>query len=773
MKAILSRRTFLLTGAALGGTALVAAVGGIGYLSTVDVDGLHGGAVDGEEASLNAFVVVHTDGSVVVNVPRTEMGQGIHTGLAMVVAEEMDLPLDDRIRVEFPTQAHPAYSTWFNVFQVRPEDASGPIVWLGRRVLGQMGFIATGASGSTMGLWHPMRVAGAAAREMLVSAAAIRLGIPPRDLVTRDGAVHHEASGRSVSYGEIAHAAAQLPPPDEPRLKPRSEWRLIGRSQRRVDIPAKVRGEPVFGMDVVLPGMLHATMRHAPVFGAGVSRIRNEADVRAASGVVDVAIIDGRHVAIVAGSWWQAEQAAWLLDIQWTATEADGESSATLGNRLRAALDAEAPHGHIDDGDVEAVLSAPDARTIEADYGVPFVTHACMESMNATAILRDDGTAEVWAPSQNRVTMRAAVGRGMGWAEVSPHEVTLHVTMNGGAFGRRSDQDVIAEASFLAARHPGRAVKVMWPREEDIGRGLYRSQAAGRLRAVLGPDGLPIAYDALVAAQSILNSMGGRNLPFTPGPDGDSLSVEGLDKRHYAIPNRRMRSQHVATHMPIHFWRSNGFSFNTFFTESLIDECAAASQADPLEYRRALLRDSPRHLAVLNRAAELADWGSPLASGRGRGIAIEECYRSVVAQVAEVSVAADGEITVDRIFCAVDAGLVINPDQVVAQMEGGALFGATSALISTITVENGAVFESNFHDYPVQRLANAPEVIVALMESDLPPCGAGEPGIVPTAAAIANAIHAATGRRLRSLPLAVTEDIGERKFRTVLPPVQA
>jgi len=767
MPKILSRRTFLLTGAALGGTALVAAVGGVGFLSMVDVDGLQAGAVDGDEATLNAFVVLHSDGSVVVNVPRTEMGQGIHTGLAMVVAEEMDLPFDKRIKVEFPTEAHPAYSAWFNALQVRPEEASGAVVWLGRRVLGQMGFIATGASGSTMGLWHPMRVAGAAARQMLLAAAAERLDVPARDLATRDGVVHHPASGRSLAYGDLAQAAARLPPPDAPALKARSDWRIIGRPQRRVDIPAKVRGEPVFGMDVVLPDMLHASMRHAPVFGAGLVRIRNEAAVRTAPGVVDVAVIDGCHVAVVAASWWQAEEAAWLLDLEWTRTEADGENSETLGARLAAALASDEAYGHIDDGDAAAVLSSGGAVVVEADYRVPFVTHACMETMNATAILRD-GAAEVWAPSQNRVTMQAAVGRGMGWAGVSPGEITLHVTMNGGAFGRRSDQDVIAEACFLAARHAGRAVKVMWSREEDIGRGLYRSQAAARLRAALGPDGLPIAYDALVASQSIFNSMGARNMPFTPGPDGDYLMIEGLDKLHYAVGSRRTRSRHVPTHMPIHFWRSNGYSFNTFFTESFIDECAAAAGADPLAYRRAMLRESPRHLAVLDRVAGLAGWGSALAPGRGRGIAIEECYRSVVAQIAEVTVADDGEVRVDRIFCAIDAGLVINPDQVIAQMEGGMLFGTTTALMSEITVQDGAVVETNFHDFQVQRLANAPDVVVAIVESDEPPCGVGEPGIAPTAAAISNAIFAATGRRLRSLPLAVTETTGERRTRTVL-----
>ncbi|UIK07499.1 xanthine dehydrogenase family protein molybdopterin-binding subunit [Neorhizobium galegae] len=767
MSRLLSRRTFLITGAAIGGTAAAAALAGIGYLSTIDVDGLTG-FVDGDRAVLNAFVVIHDDGRVVVNVPKTEMGQGIHTGLAMVVAEELDIPFDDRISVEFPVEPLPAYSTWFNMLQVRPEEASGPVVWLGRRVLGQLGFIATGASGSTMGMWHPMRVAGAAARQMLLAAGSARLGVPVAQLTTGDGFVRHVASGRSLSYGELAREAAVLPPPREPELKPAAEWRLIGKSQPRVDLPAKVRGEPVFGMDVVLPDMLHATIRQAPVFGTLVASVANEAEMRAAPGVLDVAIIDGRHVAVVADSWWRAEQAAWLLDIAWAKTEADAMTSADMSKRLHAALDSDDPHEHLNEGDGEAVISGDAGSVVEATYDVPFVTHACMEPMNATVIVRQDGSAEAWVPSQSPMAMRQGAQKGAGWAGVELTSVTCNVTMNGGAFGRRSDQDVVAQAAFLAARHRGRPVKLMWPREEDVARGLFRSHAAARLRAALGPDGLPVAYDALVAAQSIIQSVASRNMPFNLGPDGDRLTVEGLDKLHYAIPNRRMRSQHVPSHMPIHFWRSNGFSFNTFFTESFIDECALAAAADPLDYRRALLRDSPRHLAVLNRVAEMAGWSTAMASGRGRGIAIEECYRSVVAQVAEVTVAEDGEIAVDRVFCAIDVGMVVNPDAVVAQMEGGIIFGLTTALMSAVTLEGGAVMESNFHDFPMLRITDVPDIVVDIVPSDLPPGGAGEPGIVPVAAALANAIHAATGRRLRSLPLALTETIGERRTRRIL-----
>lgn len=767
MPNLLSRRTFLLTGAALGGTALVAAVGGIGYLATVDVDGLSGHA-EGDYAALNAFLTIHDDGRIVVQVPRAEMGQGIHTGLAMLVAEELDVPMDDRLSVVFPTEPHPAYSTWTNVLQVRPEEASGPVVWLARRVLGQLGFISTGASGSTIAMWHPMRVAGASARHMLLEAGAARLAVPVETLTTGDGFVRHAGSGRSIPYGELARDAAVLAPPDDIVLKPADQWRLIGRSQPRVDLPAKVRGAPVFGMDVVLPDMLHAAIRHAPVFGAGVDHVRNEAAVRALPGVVDLAVVDGRHVAVVAASWWQAEQAAWQLDVAWTRTEADAVSSLDLSTRLLGALSADDPHEHLLEGDVDAAFGDPSALVVEADYRVPFVAHACMEPPNATVVLRADGSAEAWVPSQGPLSIRVGVGTGMGWAGTEPTSVTCNVTMNGGAFGRRSDQDVVTEAAFLAARHPGRPVKLIWSREEDIARGLFRSHAAARLRMALGSDGLPIAYDATVAAQSVIQSVAERNLPITPGPDGDRLTVEGLEKAHYAIPARRVRSRDVASHMPIGLWRSNGYSFNTFFAESFIDECAAKVGADPLAYRRALLRDDPRHLAVLDTVASLAGWGTAMAPGRGRGIAIEACYRSVVAQVAEVTVAADGEVTVDHVFCAIDVGTVINPDAVVAQMEGGIVFGVTTALMSTITLDDGAVVETNFHDFPVQRIANAPRISVALVDSALGPGGAGEPGIVPTAAAIGNAIFAATGRRLRSLPFATTETIGVRRTRSVL-----
>ena len=771
MPRLLSRRTMLFTGAALGGTALVAAVGATGYLATVDMDGPDG-FVDGDRAVFNAFLAIHADGRVVIQAPRTEMGQGIHTGLAMLVAEELDIPFDGRITVEHPVEQLAVYANYATPLRTRPEEAHGPVLWVAKRLAGLLPLISTAGSSSILGLWHPMRVAGASARHMLVAAAAIRLGVPADALSTEGGFVRHAASGRGIAYGDLARDAALIPPPRDVILKPASAWRLIGRSLPRVDLPAKIRGAPVFGIDVALPDMLHATIRRPPVFGARVARVANEAEIRAASGVIDVVVIDGQDVAVVAASWWRAESAARQLNIAWTRTEADGVTSASLAAAVHAALDSDDPYLHLSEGDVESHLGPGAARVVEATYSVPFVTHACMEPMTATVVIREDDAAEAWCSTQSPLTMRWGVNRGAGWAGIDPSSVTCHVTMNGGAFGRRSEVDVVAHAAFLAARHRGRPIKLLWPREEDIGRGVYRSHAAARLRAALGPDGLPRAYDARVAAQAALHSITGRNLPIgaVGGTSGDAFTLEGLDKPYYAFPSRRLRSQHVPSHMPIGAWRSNGYSFNTFFAESFIDECAEAAGLDPLDYRRALLRDSPRHRAVLDRVAAMAGWGTPMAPGRGRGIAIEQAYESIVAQVAEVTVAPDGALTVDRVFCAIDAGIVVHPDAVIAQMEGGILFGLTTALMSAITLNAGAVVETNFHDFPMQRLANAPELIVAIMPSTAPPGGAGEPGTIPVAPAIANAIHAATGRRLRTLPFAVTEVIGEGRLRSVLPP---
>ncbi|PWC26531.1 xanthine dehydrogenase family protein molybdopterin-binding subunit [Teichococcus aestuarii] len=770
MARLLSRRAALLGGAALGGTVLAAAAAGTGYLAFVDMDGPDP-HIDGDRAVLNAFVALHEDGRVVIQAPRTEMGQGIHTGLAMLVAEELDIPFDGRIRVEHPVEQLPVYANAGAPLRTRPEAMRGPLMWAASRALSVLPLMNTAGSTSTMGLWVPMRRAGAAARHMLVAAAAARLGVPAGALTTAEGFVRHPATGRSIAYGALARDATAFAPPPDPALRPASAWRLIGRSQPRLDLPAKVRGEPVFGADVVLPGLLHAAIRQAPVFGAAVARLRNAAAVRARPGILDLAVIDGRGVAVVATSWWAAETAAAQLDIAWTETAADRASSATLAAALQAALGDERAHEHLREGAVEAAFGPGAAPLVKASYTVPFVAHACMEPMNATVLIREDGTAEAWCSSQSPLTMRWGVNRGAGWAGVEPASVACHVTMTGGAFGRRGELDVVAQAAFLAARHRGRPVKLMWSREEDIGRGVFRSHAAARLRAALGPDGLPAAYDALVAAQAVQQSAASRTLPFGQGgsPVGDRFTVEGLEKAYYAFPARRVRSRHVPSHLPVGVWRSNGYSFNTFFTESFIDECALAAGQDPLAYRRALLRASPRHRAVLDRVAAMAGWGRPMAPGRGRGIALEAAYESVVAQVAEVTVAADGEVRVDHVFCAADVGTVVNPDAVAAQMEGGILFGATTAMMSALTLDAGAVVESNFHDFPLQRLANAPGVTVEILPSGLPPGGAGEPGVVPVAAAIANAIHAATGRRLRALPLAVTETIGTRRTRSLLP----
>jgi isoquinoline 1-oxidoreductase subunit beta len=767
MSPFLSRRSFLITGAVVSGTVAVAATAGVGYLASVDIDGPDA-FVDGELGVLNAFVAIYTDGKVVISVPKTEMGQGIHTGIAMLVAEELGIPFDERISVEHPTANLPVYGGWASQLGVRPEEASGPLHWLGRRALAAVSIVSTGASSSTYELWTHLRQAGAAARHMLVGAAAKRLGVPNHELTTRgDGHVFHEASGRQLSYGQLALEAATVPPPEAPALKPASQWRIIGRAQPRIDIPAKIRGLPVFGMDVVLSGMLHAAIRKAPVAGATGARVMNEAELRGLPGVVDILVVGDDSIAVVATSWWIAEQALWRAKLAWAPTKWDDLSSAELNLRMMAALD---------DGQANLVHEKGGAfpitpeRLVEAVYYAPLVTHACMEPMNACVLVRSDGSAEAWVSTQSLTSARWGVSRGATAAGVDVNDITVHVMQNGGAFGRRTELDVVQQAAFIAARHLDRPIKLLWSREEDIGGGIYRSHALARLRAALDEDGLPFAYEAHVAGQSVAEGLIGRLLPMTGGgnPEGDFLTSEGLDSPHYAIPNQRVSSHHVASNIRVGLWRSNGFSHNVFFAESFFDECAHAAGIDPLAYRRRLLADSPRLLTVLDRAASMADWNRRLPPGRGRGIAIGGAYHSVVAQVVEVTVTADGEVTVDQVFCAVDVGTVVNPDQVVAQIEGSILWGLTTALMSENTLENGRIMQSNFHDFPIARLRNSPEITVEIITSDELPGGAGETGVIPVAAALANAIFAATGKRIRTLPLAVTEAIGERHIRSVL-----
>ena len=744
----LTRRAFLFTGAAVTGGLVV----GAGYLSTIDMTGLDGAINADGTVSLNAWIQFAEDGTITFAVPRTEMGQGVHTALPMLIAEELEIRLDSgNVRVEHPVEELPVYANYTLILDVRPEDATGPIYWAGKKVFGILPYIGTGGSTSVVAAWKPLRVAGASARLMLAEAAADVWQVSADECFGEDGQIVHRPTGRRLAYGALARSAADKSPTSDPALKPASEFKLIGTSAPRLDIPFKVTGEAIFGIDVTLPNMVHAAIRQSPVFGGTVRAMDADA-VRSMAGVIDVVDL-GDAVGVVADTYWHAGRALEDLTVDFDDNgNATGDSAQILADMHRA-LDGDEAHAFRDDGEVDEALSAAET-IVEATYEVPLLAHACMEPMNCTALYQD-GKAEIWMSTQSPLTGRwgAQKGAELVGAEVT-EPVTTHVTLTGGGFGRRSDLDVARQAAALAASVPGRPVKLIWSREEDVQHDMYRPHSVSRLRAGLRADGYPAAWDNRVVAQSLEQSFGERNLPFGGGdPAKDHFSVEGAVDMPYAIPKARVDLVDHATPVPIGFWRSVGHSQNAFFVESFLDECAHAAGIDPMLYRRSLLVDRPRHREVLDILAEQSQWGRPLSPGRGRGVALHPSFRSIVGEVVEVTIGDDGALSIDRVVCVVDCGTVINPDTVEAQMEGAILFGLTAALYGEIAIEEGRVAQSNFHDYDMLRMAQAPAIETHIVPSTEPPGGVGEPGLPPSMPALTNAIFAATGERIRSLPV--------------------
>ncbi len=729
----LSRRAFLRGTAAAGGGLV------LGYL----MPGYPARA--GRSASgvrMGAWIRIGTDGSVTISVEKSEMGQGVFTALPMLVAEELEVAWED-----------------VRVAALRLEDAGH--------------WVSTGGSTSVRSSWEPLSRAGAAAREMLVAAAAQTWGEPASECAAQGGRVLHRPSGRALPYAALAERAARLPVPESPRLKPNTERRLIGRPLPRLDTPAKVSGAAVFGIDVQVPGMLHAAVLASPVLGGEVVRYDEDA-ARAVGGVRAVVEVPG-GVAVVADHYWQARKGLLALSPVYEGGDAAFDSESYSG-RLREALDSPGLTAH-QSGDPDTAFAAAD-KIAEARYEVPFLAHATMEPMNCTA--RASGNdCEIWAPTQNPSRARAAAADALG---VPPERVQLHTTLLGGGFGRRQEVDFVVQA-VLASKAVGRPVKLIWSREEDIRHDFYRPAYAAELRAALDEQGMPIAWTHHVAGASyrareapvwarrsaawLQKTLGTKLVPDAL-PDGvrqrlprwvregvDGTAVAGSGPLRYRIPCQRVEYSLVDATVPVGWWRSVGHSQNAFFTESFVDELSHAAGRDPYEYRRALLAHAPRERRVLDVAAQAAEWSTSPSAGRGRGIAFHPSFGSLVAQVAEVSLSPAGTLRVHRVVCAIDCGQVVNPDTVRAQMEGGILFGLTAALRGEITLRAGAVEQSSFHDYRLLALAECPAMEVHIVESNEAPGGVGEPGTPPIAPAIANAVFAATGRRLRKLPLAV------------------
>ncbi len=703
-----SRRNFLKVSAAAGGGLVLGfsfarAETALGPPSTNG-----GGAVE-----LNAWLTIGNDDSVTVRVASSEMGQGVTTAIPMLVAEELDVDWN-RVRVEFA----PADEVYTNPF---------------------LGSQATGGSTAVRGFWNIVREAGAAAREMLMESAAQSWGVDAGDCRTENGFVVHDASGKRLRYGELAAKAATLPVPQLVFLREPADFTVIGLSKPRLDTPAKVDGSAVFGIDVVRPGLLTAAVLRCPVFG-GVLKRYDADKAKSVKGVRDVVRISS-GVAVVAEDFWAAKLGRDELEVEWDEGPYAQLSDAAILQQYREAL----PRGVVvrSDGDPEKMPEGA-GEVVKAVYEVPFLAHACMEPMNATADVRVDG-CDVWAPTQAQTgTQRTAI-RLTG---LPADKVRVHTTFLGGGFGRRSEVDFVEDAieTSMAVNRP---VKVIWTREDDIQHDFYRPSTYNQLTALLGGDGMPAVWVHGIAGPSIL----ARRFPDRVKNAPDFTNIEGAANIPYEIPNVRVTYAMVNPGIPVGFWRSVGSSQNAFITECFVDELAAAVGKDPFEYRRAMLTKHPRHKGVLELAAEKANWGAPLSGGRYRGIAVAESFGSFVAQVAEVSLVGDNAVRVHRVVCAVDCGIVVNPAIVEAQMESGIVYGLTAALKGEITIAQGRVKQKNFDDYPLLTMAEMPEVEVHIMQSVEPPGGVGEPGTPPIAPAVANAVFAATGKPVRRLPI--------------------
>ncbi|HXJ31272.1 MAG TPA: xanthine dehydrogenase family protein molybdopterin-binding subunit [Gemmatimonadales bacterium] len=681
-----TRREFLQTSAAIG-TSLV-----IGFHLPA------AGRRRGASFKPNAWLEIQPDGAVNIWTGRSEMGQGVRTGMPMIVAEELEA--DWQTVHVIQADANPAY---------------GDQMTVGSRS------VQTG--------WDPLRRAGAAAREMLISAAALTWGVPSTECRAEKGVVRHASSGQSLGYGQLTERAATLPVPANPTLKSPAEYRILGTRVPRVDTPAKVTGRAQYGIDVRVPGMAFAAVARCPVFGGHVTSFDGAA-ARAVPGVTGVQQIS-RGVAVVAENTWAAFQGKKALSVLWDEGTSAHWSSQSIHDAFVAAA-ARPGEAVRTTGDVAAALGGA-ARTVDAIYDAPYLAHACMEPMNCTAQVTA-GKAEIWAPTQNPQGIQREAARLLG---LGAEAVTVHVTYMGGGFGRRGGPMDYATEAVELAQKLGKPVQVVWTREDDIQNGVFRPATYNVLRAGLDATGQPVAWSHTLV-----------------GPDGPSFMItRGADELIYAIPNFRLTRVKEDPGIPVAPWRGVGPSQNGFIVESFVDELAHVAGKDPYDFRRSLVSGQPRLVAVLDRAAERAGWRSPPPAGRHRGIALWQFGDTFVAEVAEVSVQQGGLPRVHRVVCAIDCGTVINPDTVEAQCQSNIVYGLTATLYGEIDIDRGRVVQSNFNNYAMLRLAQMPEVEVVLVRSDNPPGGIGEAALPAIAPAVCNAMFAATGTRIRRLPI--------------------
>jgi isoquinoline 1-oxidoreductase beta subunit len=703
MKTALNRRTFLKVTAGGGALLISGYIPGLREQSTSEAAGTF---------EPNIWLKIGSDDTVTIVLTQLEMGQGVMTSMPMLVAEELDIDFN-KIKTEW-APADPKYGN--------PNFGGAQL---------------TAGSNSVRGMWKILREAGASARMMLVTAAAQTWSVADNTCSTEKGEVIHKPSGRRAKYGTLVDKAAKLPVPKTVSLKSPKEFRLLGQNTARLDIPEKVNGKAVFGLDVKRPDMLTARVVRCPVFGGKVESF-NADKAKAVPGVRNVVKISS-GIAVVADNYWAASKGAQALEVKWNEGPLANLSSADIMKKY--ATLAEQP-GKIarNDGDAQGAVKGS-ARSFERVFEVPFLAHACMEPMNCTADVRAD-RCDVWVPTQGQTASHEAAVAASG---LPGKAVNVHTTYLGGGFGRRGEADFVTDA-VETSKAVGKPVKVVWTREDDIQHDYYRPITYVRMWGTVDA-GKPVAFMQRMVQQSLMKRLGS-----LPENGVDFISVDGSATLPYDIPNIRVEYIEADPGVPYGFWRSVGASVQGYVVEAFIDELATTAGKDPYQFRRDLLSKAPRHRAVLDMVAEKSGWGKPLPTGRARGIAVMEAFGSIVGQVAEVSVT-NGVVKIHKVWCAVDTGWVINPDTIKAQMEGGTLYGLTAALKGEITVQNGRVMQHHFNDYQMIRHNEAPEVEVHIVPSTETPGGIGEPSTALAAGALVNAISAATGKRIYKLPI--------------------
>jgi len=738
------RRAFMITGGLVGG-GLIVGVGGNMYVSKKIKEYSGKGFGEGDSV-MNAWISIAPDNSITIAVPRAEMGQGVYTSVPMLIAEELEVDVE-KVKIFHPQPESPYANTFF--LAGKPRDAHKGLTIM-EKLASFLNIVGTGGSTTIVDGYSTMRAAGATARVALVRAAANRWGVNEGDCYAEDGHVINKSTKERLSYGDLAVEASAIKVNQVPPFKKDRDFKIIGKPIKRLDIPEKVTGQAEFGIDVREKGLLFAAIKHPEHLGGKITAVDNQSEVESLPGVKKVVTLaDGNGVAVIADNTWRAKNAVLTLEITEDSSASDGLSSESITQKMNIIIDNDemiaTPE---DEGDVAEVFANKDVNVIESTYDVPYLAQATMEPLNCT-VLADGENAKVWVGHQFPSMAKTKVGEITG-----AKNVEINVTYLGGGFGRRAELDFVTKAAEVAAAMPGVPVQLSYTREEDMRYGMYRPAATSKFKAAIGKDGSIAAWENKMALQSVQNSSLMRMMPSqAPEPKDDVMTSEGAIHLPYAMSNRKVAFGHLDVPVQVGNWRSVGSSQNGFFTESFVDECAVAAGQDPYLFRKNKLQDHPRFEAVLDKVAEISGWTKPRAEGVHMGIALHKSFGSIVGEVAKIRNLGNKQIAIDEYFCVIDCGRIVNPDTVEAQMQSGIVYGLSAALYGKITIEGGKIVQGNFPEYEMVRMNVSPKFTVHIMEVDEYPGGVGEPSTPPAAPAMTNALFAATGDRVRSLPL--------------------